>query len=158
MADEVRLDTIVKGHIDSYIDNDRLIWAQVRTLIAVQGASLLAIYAVKGTYLTLVAAGLGIAFTVILFLFIRRVRQNRNYNGDVIEKLVKDHGSQQLKESLSTLHTNGRLFSVGLELPQTGYHWPKGAHLPYVQAHLLLVICGWFVVLIDLFFGFYFLR
>ena len=99
---EIKADTLFKALFDHHLYQDRIMWDQVRTLLALQGAVLAAGYVTRGTFYVLLPALIGIVFTVIVFLFVTKAGHDRDINLNTIQELIRFFSSADLQRILGT--------------------------------------------------------
>jgi hypothetical protein len=128
-------ETVLKILVDFNLHQDRLIWSQLQTMIALQGATLAGGYALRGTSLSVIVVLLGVAFLAFLYLYIERLRKNRDINMPVVDKLINRFGENTLKEILGEV--NGRWLKFSSPLPEDRRFYWDGSRLS-VRGHTLL--------------------
>lgn len=151
-------EALLKILVDLNLHNDRLIWSQFQTLIALQGATLIGGYQLRGTLLSSAVVSLGIVFLVLLYLFIERVQQNRDVNMPLVDDLLRKYPDSELNTLMELADRQLKAFGKEKEyrlrfsapLPNGKRIFWKGRRL-FVRANILVDSAFWLLLAVDLF-------
>jgi hypothetical protein len=146
-ASTIGAEAMLKILIDVNTHNDRLIWNQLQTMIALEGATLTGGYLLRGTVLSGFVILLGIAFLVLLYLYVERLRENRDMNMPIVDRLIESYATAKLKNILGAVE--GRRLRLSAPIPQGKHIFWTGPRRS-VKGQTLLSIAFMLFALADL--------
>jgi hypothetical protein len=128
-------DAFLKIIADLNLHLDRVIWSQIQTLIALEGAVLGAGYATRGSSVSIFVVVTGFIFLSLLYLFVERLRDNRDVNMPLADKLIELYADSELKNLIGVEDIGRRL--------RFARHLPNGKWMIWSPDHVPLVTGTW---------------
>lgn len=138
-------EAIIKIFVDQHFHNDRLIWSQLQTLIALQAATIAGAYVARGSSLSVLAVVLGIFFLALLYLYIERLRQCRDASMPLVDRLIDLYADEGVKGVLGEV--GGHRLRLYAPLPALMV-WRSKRLL--VNGHALLISAFVMFLLMDI--------
>ncbi|HXY99469.1 MAG TPA: hypothetical protein VEI03_05685 [Stellaceae bacterium] len=132
-------DVLLRIYSDQYFHHDRLIWGQLQTLIALQGAILVGGFATQGSRLSVCIIIAGLVFLAILYLYVERVKACRDANMKAADKLIEKYADHEVQKIIGVNSQGHRLRFYAQLPPGKWFIWKMEDLRPLVSGYALLV-------------------
>lgn len=156
-------EAIAKAYADIFAHEDRIIWQQITTLMGLAGVTIAAGFGVRGTWWAPTVVVFGAFFTILLYLFIHKVRLDREHASDVVNALWEGYADRKTKDLVRRINRDSMFH--GSPTQESEIHlfqmvYLGGKHivwrsndsiLPTVRAHTLVQLTCVLFLVVDCF-------
>ena len=158
-ASAIGPEAVAKAYLDMLLHEDRIIWQQITTLMGLEVVTIAAGFGVRGTWWAPMALLFGAFFTVLLYLFIHKVRLDRENASDVVNALWDSYVDEDTKKRVLEITGKSAHQEAKARLLQTVYlggrhvvfHKDYSIFSPIVRAHTLVQCTVLLFLVVDFF-------